>query len=150
MTLSNYVNRDMVGTFPLKKGAKPKVPPELLDLLNFHVSMTQLTGVEEAKARTLKTMIGAAIRNTSVEGKARESYIYRKFQENYPHTSTLLKALEMEERQKALNHRKFQHILGDGGASDETKLKLESKNQSYAALKIRARDAGINEFVFDA
>ena len=68
MTLSNYVNRDMIGTSPLKKGPKPKVPPELLDFLNWHVSMTQLTGMEEGKARTLKTMIGAVIWNTSVEG----------------------------------------------------------------------------------
>lgn len=96
-TLYNYVNNSLIGSSPRKKGPAPVLPPQFLDLLDCHVSMTQLQGTEETKPRMLKALIGAALKGTQFESMS-EDYIYTMFRRKYPETVHPAKAMEMEER----------------------------------------------------
>ena len=51
---------------------------------------------------------------------------------------------------EALNHKKVRHTLGDGGASDEMKEKLEAVQQDYGELREKVKGKGLNDFVFNA
>ena len=96
-TLHTYVNNANIGTSPMKRGPAPSLPPQFLELLNCHVSMTQLEGKEETKPRMLKALIGAALKGTEFESMS-EDYIYTLFRQRYPDTVCPSKAMEMEER----------------------------------------------------
>ena len=51
---------------------------------------------------------------------------------------------------KALLHKKVRHTLGEGSASKEMKVTLETVAAKYQDLKGKIKVKGLNEFVFDA
>ena len=67
-SILNYTKKDLVGKSPEKRGRPSRVPLPFWELLNCHISMTQLEGREETKPRHLKAIIGAALKNTAFEG----------------------------------------------------------------------------------
>ena len=76
MTMSNYILKGLVGSSPLKKGYKPRVPNTLLELMRVHISMCQVSGLHEAKSQTIKAMIGAAILGSRFENELTVEWIY--------------------------------------------------------------------------
>ena len=95
--LHKYVKDGMIGVSPMKRGPQRILPSSFWDLLNSHVSMTQLEGVGETKPRVMKALIGAALMGTQFENMSTES-IYKHFRERYPDTCAPTRAMEMEER----------------------------------------------------
>ena len=57
-TIINQVKQKRVGRSPQKKGPPSKIPICFWELLNYHISMTQMEGREETKPRHLKALIG--------------------------------------------------------------------------------------------
>jgi hypothetical protein len=51
---------------------------------------------------------------------------------------------------QALKHNTMCHILCNGGASDEMRLKMEETEEKYSRLKSAAGEHGVNVFVFDS
>lgn len=50
---------------------------------------------------------------------------------------------------KALTHKKVCHLLEDGGASDEMKVKMNQVQAKYKELKTVTKSVGIIDIVFD-
>ena len=96
-TLHRYLKQDHVGMSPTKRGRRSIIPQPFWDLLNCHVSMTQLEGREETKPRHLKALIGAALKNTEY-ADLDAGLIYRRFRTMFPDTVSPTRAMEMEER----------------------------------------------------
>ena len=63
-TIQNYKKNGMVGKSPEKRGPAARLPLPFLELLESHITMTQLEGREETKPRYLKAIIGVALLNT--------------------------------------------------------------------------------------
>ena len=97
MTLKNYVYQKKVGVSPEKRGPESKILLSFWDLLDCHVSMTQLEEKEETKPRHLKALIWAALKDTPFEDFS-QIKLYSRFREKYPDTVNPTRAMEMEER----------------------------------------------------
>ena len=78
MTLKNYVDQKNIGVSPEKRGPASKILLPFWDLLDCHVSMTQLEGKEETKPRHMKALIGAALKNSPFEDFS-EIQLYGRF-----------------------------------------------------------------------
>ena len=96
-TVSDYVTKGLIGASPQKRGPLPKLPKDFNTLLNAHVEMKQLEGVQETKPRHIKALIGAAVRDTDHDDMSRD-YLYRKFRKEMCATVAPTKPMQMEER----------------------------------------------------
>ena len=92
----NDFNTNRLGISPVKKGPKQNIPLYFWNLLDCHISMTQLEGKEETKPRKLKALIGAALKNIEFASTSKD-YVYKEFRRKFPHTVCPMKAMEMEE-----------------------------------------------------
>ncbi len=62
--MCNYIAKHKIGLSPDKRGPKPSLPPILLDMLQFYVSMCQLSGEDEIWPKQLQGIIGVVIAST--------------------------------------------------------------------------------------
>ncbi len=83
---------------PLKRGPKPSLPPVLLELLQVHVSMCQLSGNGECKPKKLKAIIGAAISNDPFKNILTVDYIYNQLKVRFPNLVQQSKVMQVEDR----------------------------------------------------
>ncbi len=97
MTLSNYNKKKIINKSPIKQGPKPALPSNLLDLLQCHVSMCQLSGTGECRPKSMKAIIGAAIKNTPFKDRLSVEYIYKKLRHHYPDKIQQSKAMKVED-----------------------------------------------------
>jgi hypothetical protein len=98
MTMSKYISKGLVGSSPLKKGYKPRVPDTLLELMRVHISMCQVSGLHEAKSQTIKAMIGAAILGSRFENEFTVEWIYEKLRHKFPNVIVPSRELDIEDR----------------------------------------------------
>ena len=96
-TVSDYVAKGLIGSSPQKRGPLPKLPKDFNMLLNAHIEMKQLEGVQESKPRHIKALIGAAVRDTDRDSMSRD-YLYRRFRKEMCATVAPTKPMQMEER----------------------------------------------------
>ncbi len=73
----------------------------LIDLLAYHVNMMQLEGYQEAKPKTIRAMIAAAILNMPFESNVTKSWIYERVRQEYPEVLNPGRVREIEERRAA-------------------------------------------------
>ena len=67
-----------------------------MELLNSHILMKEMKGIEEAKPRNIKALIDGALMSTKYAWMS-EVHIYQAFQENFLDTVNPTNAMEMEE-----------------------------------------------------
>jgi hypothetical protein len=96
-TIRNYIKKKKIGKLPEKRGPMGTLPLLFWDLLNCHVSMSQLEGKAETKPRHLKALIGAALMNTSYD-HLNVKNIYSQFRRKYPATVCPTRMMEIEEQ----------------------------------------------------
>lgn len=96
-TLNNYMQKGIVGGSPLRKGRRSHIPRYFFELLATHVSMKQLEGQAEARPRTLKTLIAAALYDTELKSADKE-WVYKRFRRKFPHIVQPSKVMQVEER----------------------------------------------------
>jgi hypothetical protein len=96
-TLQNYTKNGIIGRSPEKRGPAARLPLPFMELLESHISMTQLEGREETKPRHLKTLIGAALKNTKFKDVS-VNKCYERFRHQFPDTVCPMRTMEMEER----------------------------------------------------
>ena len=97
-TIQNYKKNGMVGQSPDKRGPTTRLPLPFLELLESHITMTQLEGREETKPRYLKAIIGAALLNTKFAHFSVDR-LYRRFCQRFPDTVCPTCIMKIEERQ---------------------------------------------------
>lgn len=88
---------ERVNSSPMKQGPKPSLPPVLLELVQVHVSMCQLSGNGERKPKKLKAIIGAAIANTLFKNNLSVGYIYKQLRHRFPNKVQQSKAMQVED-----------------------------------------------------
>ena len=98
MTLSNYISKGLVGSSPLKMSYRAKVPDTLLELMRVHISMCQVSGLQEAKSQSIKALIGAAILGMRFEEEFTVEWIYKKLRHKFPNVIVPSRELEVEDR----------------------------------------------------